>query len=152
MPHLSLREHAEDSPAESFRLLDEFGVGHRLDARPIELSGGEQARAAFALALARRTPLVVVDEPTAELDRPTAALLLDAMRRHTAAGMAFAVARTTPTSRRAPTRLSALSEAESSQESCRAHPPRSAGAFCSRNGRPSRPTACARASAAAERR
>ena len=80
------------SPAESFRLLDEFGVGHRLDARPIELSGGEQARAAFALALARRTPLVVVDEPTAELDRPTAALLLDAMRRHTAAGMAFAVA------------------------------------------------------------
>jgi putative ABC transport system ATP-binding protein len=92
VPHLSLREHAEDSPAESFRLLDEFGVGHRLDARPIELSGGEQARAAFALALARRTPLVVVDEPTAELDRPTAALLLDAMRRHTEAGMAFAVA------------------------------------------------------------
>jgi putative ABC transport system ATP-binding protein len=92
VPHLSLREHAEDSPEESLRLLDEFGVGHRLDAKPFELSGGEQARAAFALALARATPLVVVDEPTAELDRPTAALLLDAMRRHTAAGRAFAVA------------------------------------------------------------
>jgi putative ABC transport system ATP-binding protein len=92
VPHLSLREHAEDSPTESFRLLDEFGVAHRLDAKPFELSGGEQARAAFALALARATPLVVVDEPTAELDRPTAALLLEAMRRHTAAGMAFAVA------------------------------------------------------------
>ena len=92
VPHLSLRDHAEDAPADSFRLLEEFGVGHRLDAKPIELSGGEQARAAFALALARATPLVVVDEPTAELDRPTAALLLDAMRRHTAAGVAFAVA------------------------------------------------------------
>ena len=92
VPHLSLREHADDAPPESVRLLEEFGVGHRLDAKPIELSGGEQARAAFALALARGTPLVVVDEPTAELDRSTAALLLDAMRRHTAAGMAFAVA------------------------------------------------------------
>src|SRR5690349_15201089 len=92
VPHLTLREQADDTGAEAYELLDELGVGHRLDARPFELSGGEQARAAFALALARGAPLVVVDEPTAELDRPTAKLLLEAMRRHTAAGVAFAVA------------------------------------------------------------
>ena len=92
VPHLTLRQHADDTHADAIQLLQEFGIGNRLDAKPIELSGGEQARAAFALALARRTPLVVVDEPTAELDRATAALLLDAMQRHTAAGIAFAVA------------------------------------------------------------
>jgi putative ABC transport system ATP-binding protein len=92
IPHLTLRQHAEDAPEAALRLLDEFGVADRLDSKPIELSGGEQARAAFALGLARGTPLVVVDEPTAELDRSTAGLLLDAMKRHTEAGVAFVVA------------------------------------------------------------
>jgi putative ABC transport system ATP-binding protein len=92
IPHLTLREHAEDAPAPAQELLAEFGVGDRLDSRPVELSGGEQARAAFALALARGTPLIVVDEPTAELDRATAAVIVAAMQRHAAGGVAFAVA------------------------------------------------------------
>jgi putative ABC transport system ATP-binding protein len=73
-------------------LLGEFGLEHRVDARPIELSGGEQARAAFALALARRTPFVLTDEPTAELDRGSAGPLLDAIREHAGAGVAFVIA------------------------------------------------------------
>ena len=64
---------------------EELGVAHRLDARPSQLSGGELARAAFAVALARQTPLVIVDEPTAELDTDSAALVLQAMQRHPAA-------------------------------------------------------------------
>jgi putative ABC transport system ATP-binding protein len=78
-PHLTIAEHAADGPFE------ELGVAHRLHARPSQLSGGELARAAFAVALARRTPLVIVDEPTAELDSDSAALVLEAMRQHPAA-------------------------------------------------------------------
>ena len=82
IPHLTLDEHARDESELGQSLLVDVGLGDRLDSRPIELSGGEQARAAFALAVARGTPLVVVDEPTAELDGTSAHLLLDAMRRH----------------------------------------------------------------------
>ncbi len=92
IPHLTVREHAEASPEEAARLLAAFGLGHRLDSTPIELSGGEQARAAFALAIARGTPLVVADEPTAELDRDSAGQLLEAIRSHAGAGVAFVVA------------------------------------------------------------
>jgi ABC-type lipoprotein export system ATPase subunit len=77
-PHLTIAEHAQHGP---FR---ELGVAHRVDARPSQLSGGELARAAFAVALARRAPLVIVDEPTAELDPDSAALVLREMRRHAA--------------------------------------------------------------------
>ncbi len=66
------------------------GIDHRLDSRPAELSGGEQARAAFALALARGAPIVVADEPTAELDRDSARRLLEAIRGRT--GTAFILA------------------------------------------------------------
>jgi putative ABC transport system ATP-binding protein len=88
VPHLTVREQG----AGAEQLLEEFGVSHRLDARPTELSGGEQARAALALALARRTPLLVVDEPTAELDRGSAAPLLEALHAHAGAGIGFVVA------------------------------------------------------------
>jgi ABC-type lipoprotein export system ATPase subunit len=64
----------------------------RLDARPAELSGGELARASFAVALAQGTPLVVVDEPTAELDRATASDVLAAIRERVAFGQTFVVA------------------------------------------------------------
>jgi putative ABC transport system ATP-binding protein len=77
-PHLTIAEHAQHGP---FR---ELGVAHRMDARPSQLSGGELARAAFAVALARGSRLVIVDEPTAELDDDSAALVLDAMRRQPA--------------------------------------------------------------------
>ena len=92
IPHLTVAEHAEAAPEEAARLLADFGLEHRLGSKPIELSGGEQARAAFALALARGTQLVVVDEPTAELDRDSAGQLLAAIRSHAGAGVAFVVA------------------------------------------------------------
>ena len=91
VPHLRLREQVE-ADADVTALLDDFGIGNRLDAKPIELSGGEQARAAFALALGRGAPLVIADEPTAELDRDSAGALLAAIRRHTDAGVGFVVA------------------------------------------------------------
>ena len=92
IPHLTLAEHARDLPRLGESLLADVGLADRMGAKPIELSGGEQARAAFALALARETPLVVADEPTAELDRDSAELLLEAIRRHAGAGRALVVA------------------------------------------------------------
>ena len=92
VPHLTLAEQSENSDDESLELFRAFGIEHRLGSLPAELSGGEQARAAFALALARNTPIVVSDEPTAELDRDSAHRLLEAIRTHAAAGTAFILA------------------------------------------------------------
>ena len=92
IPHLTMREHVENTDGRGVQLLTEFGLGHRLDSTPIQLSGGEQARAAFALALVRGMPLVVTDEPTAELDRGSAGPLLEAIRSHASAGTAFVIA------------------------------------------------------------
>jgi putative ABC transport system ATP-binding protein len=89
IPHLRL---CEQDDGKSGSTLAEFGLVPRLASMPVELSGGEQARAAFALALARRTPLVLADEPTAELDRGSAAPLLAALREHAGAGFALVVA------------------------------------------------------------
>jgi putative ABC transport system ATP-binding protein len=75
LPQLTFAEQGGD-PA----LFARFGIGDRLGERPRALSGGEQARAAIALALRRDTPLVVSDEPTAELDEDSAARVLAAIR------------------------------------------------------------------------
>jgi putative ABC transport system ATP-binding protein len=89
-PQLSLREHLR--PGSSLHPFELLGVANRLEARAGELSGGEIARASFAVALARGTPLLLVDEPTAELDRATAQDVLAAMRECAARGQTLVVA------------------------------------------------------------
>jgi putative ABC transport system ATP-binding protein len=87
---LTLAEHlAEGAPLDAFQAL---GLAGRLGARAAELSGGELARAAFAVALARGVSLIVVDEPTAGLDRESARAVIEALKLATSHGATFVVA------------------------------------------------------------
>ena len=63
------------------RVLDVFDLQRREDQRAGSLSGGEQQRVAIAAAAAREAPLVLADEPTAELDVRNEQTVLTALRR-----------------------------------------------------------------------
>lgn len=74
------------------RLLAEFGVEHRADHRPGEISGGQAQRVAVCRALMNDPAIVLADEPTGNLDQENAASVLDSLRAAADAGRTVVVA------------------------------------------------------------
>jgi ABC-type polar amino acid transport system ATPase subunit len=87
--HGVTRENAERRGRE---LLTAFGVDHRADALPRELSGGEAQRVAIARALAVDPPVLLMDEPTASLDPARRVELGELLRGLLAQGRTLVVA------------------------------------------------------------
>ncbi|HEU5347136.1 MAG TPA: ABC transporter ATP-binding protein [Ktedonobacterales bacterium] len=90
IPTLTAQENVESplaigkhggNPAEQARaMLTLVGLAHRFKNRPHQLSGGEQQRVAIARALVTQPAIVIMDEPTGNLDRANSANVLRMIR------------------------------------------------------------------------
>ena len=77
LPGLLRGENIRQSREHARTLLEQLGLGNRLDHLPAQLSGGEQQRVALARAFNGRPEVLFADEPTGNLDRKTGDKIAD---------------------------------------------------------------------------
>jgi lipoprotein-releasing system ATP-binding protein len=97
MPMRIARLPTSEAQARASELLRRVGLGERLVHKPGMLSGGEQQRVAVARALVMKPALLLADEPTGDLDEPTAATLHALLREmHAEHGLTSVIATHNP--------------------------------------------------------
>ena len=75
------RRDRKEADERALELLEYLEVGHRANASPSHLSGGEAQRVAIARALANHPRIILADEPTAALDSQRARIVMDLLRK-----------------------------------------------------------------------
>ena len=80
MPKLIRGDSRDSAETEGRQILDRVGLGHRLDHKVGEVSGGEQQRIAIARALIGKPELLLADEPTGNLDHRTGDIIFQMVR------------------------------------------------------------------------
>ena len=71
----------DEANAASIEILDSLGLGHRIDHKPSELSGGEKQRVAIARSLVHSPSLVILYEPTGDLDTQTSLEVINSLKK-----------------------------------------------------------------------
>ena len=86
----ALTSHSKESDRKN--ILDHIGIGKRANSLPAQLSGGELARAGLAVALVCQPKILLLDEPTGEVDSETEADILTMLKDFQRDGGAIVIA------------------------------------------------------------
>lgn len=92
LPLLVIGTAKADAEKRARAALDKVGLLDKAASEPMSLSGGEQQRVAIARAIVNRPQIILADEPTANLDRVSAAKVMDALKAFHGVGVTCVIA------------------------------------------------------------
>lgn len=87
LPLMVVGAHPKEAEQRARVALAKVGLANKADVLPFSLSGGEQQRVSIARAIVHKPRIILADEPTANLDRDSARLVLDMLQAFNDAGV-----------------------------------------------------------------